>query len=262
MFLLTGISWFYYLIIFLLGLSLGSFINSWVWRTRENLGIVRARSMCPRCRYVVRWYDNIPLLSFFALRGRCRNCERRIIWQYPAVELWGGVLFLAVTVWHGLGPWIFSLELIRDWVVLIFLTFVFIYDLQYRQILNFTTLLPAGVLFFLAIVFGWQDASAMLLGVLAGSGFFLLLYLLSKGAWIGGGDVRLGLFMGVILGWPKILVALLFAYIIGATVSLGLILLKKKTLKSETPFGTYLVIGTMIAMFYGERISNWYLGLL
>ena len=74
----------------------------------------------------------------------------------------------------------------------------------------------------------------MLLGVLAGSGFFLLLYLLSKGAWIGGGDVRLGLFMGVILGWPKILVALLFAYIIGAAVSLGLILLKKKTLKSET----------------------------
>ena len=102
----------------------------------------------------------------------------------------------------------------------------------------------------------------MLAGVLVGAGFFLLLYLLSKGAWIGGGDVRLGFFMGVILGWPKILAALLFAYIIGAVVSLILVLARKKTLKSETPFGTYLVVGTMIALFGGEALIKWYVAFL
>ena len=260
--MITGIEWFYYIIIFCFGLSIGSFMNSWVWRTHENLGIARARSMCPRCRYVVRWYDNIPLLSFFALRGRCRNCERRIIWQYPAVELWSGIMFLAVILWHGLGAWVFSIELFRDLVILVFLTFIFIYDLQYREIFNFATVIPGVALFLTALVFGWQDLPSMLAGVFVGAGFFLLLYLLSKGAWIGGGNVRLGFFMGVILGWPKILAALLFAYIIGAVVSLILVLAGKKTLKSETPFGTYLVVGTMIALFGGEALIKWYVAFL
>lgn len=260
--LIAGLGWLYYLIIFCLGLSLGSFINSWVWRTRENLGLTRSRSMCPRCRLVVRWYDNIPLLSFVNLRGRCRNCERRIIWQYPAVELWSGLMFLAVTLFYNLGPWVFSAALVRDWLILIFLTFIFIYDLQYRQILNFPTVLPSVLLFLAALGFGWQTVLAMVYGASVGAGFFLAMYLVSKGAWIGGGDVRLGLFMGVILGWPKILVALFFAYIMGAVVSLILILLKKKNFKSETPFGTYLVIGTIVAMFGGEAIISWYLGLL
>ena len=171
-------------------------------------------------------------------------------------------MFLAVTLWHGLGAWVFSIELFRDLVILVFLTFIFIYDLQYREIFNFATVIPGVALFLTALVFGWQDLPSMLAGVLVGAGFFLLLYLLSKGAWIGGGDVRLGFFMGVILGWPKILAALLFAYIIGAVVSLILVLAGKKTLKSETPFGTYLVVGTMIALFGGEALIKWYVAFL
>jgi leader peptidase (prepilin peptidase) / N-methyltransferase len=253
---------FYYFVITLFGLSIGSFMNSWVWRTRENLGISRARSMCPYCRKIVRWYDNIPLLSFLFLHGKCRNCERKIIWLYPVVEFWCGAMFLVVALYHTQIAWIFTPELVRDWIVLVFLTFIFVYDFKYKEILNFTTIPTGVVLFLTSIGFGWHSWQFMILGVLIGSGFFLLLYIISNGAWIGGGDVRLGFFMGVILGYPLILVALLISYVLGAIISLVLVLQKRKSWGSETPFGTYLVIGTIITMFWGQFILDWYINLL
>jgi len=252
----------YYILVFVFGLSAGSFLNVWLWRIRENISIVRGRSICPHCRHQLAWYDNIPLISFFRLGRKCRHCQALISWQYPMVELVMGILFLFVACWH-VGEEIFvTPEMISEWVIIFFLVFIFIYDLKYKEILDVATIPLAVIVYLLTIAMGWYTWQNLLLGVVIGGGFFLLQYLISKGKWIGGGDIRLGVLMGAILGYPTIIFALGLAYVLGAVVSLFLIAIKKKTMGEETPFGTYLVAATFVAMFWGEQIVTWYLSLL
>jgi prepilin signal peptidase PulO-like enzyme (type II secretory pathway) len=246
------------LILFIIGVLLGSFLNAWIWRTREKKSIVRGRSICPLCRASIMWFDNIPVISFLILAGKCRACKKPIALRYPIVELFVGIVF-AYTYWkHGM----ISLELIRDLFIIFFLTFVFVYDLFYKEIWDRASTIPAIILALFTLIYGWMAWQSMLIGALVGAGFFLLQFVISKGKWIGGGDIRLGLFMGVILGWPHILVALMIAYVVGAVISIILMALKKKTLASETPFGTYLAFATVLTMFWGEQIMSWYIGLL
>ncbi len=252
----------YKIIIFLAGSAFGSFVNAWVWRTRENISISRSRSMCPDCRYQIKWYDNVPVFSYLTLLGKCRNCKCRINKNYPIVEIWMGLAFLGISIYHKPMAWSMNPEMIRDWMLIVFLTFIFLYDLYYREILTFTTVTLSIFLFVISIGFGWHSWDSMLLGILVGAGFFFLMYILSKGTWIGGGDVRYGILMGTILGWPLVLVALILAYVLGAIFSVIQIILKKKTWKGETAFGTYLVLGTIITMFWGKNILDWYLAFL
>lgn len=254
----------YYFFIGSFGLSFGSFINSWVWRVRENLDISRTRSVCPKCLRQIAWYDNIPLISFFILRAKCRHCRDKISWQYPAVEVFVALFFLFAAVWHNFGLFLpqLTIALIRDLIIIVLLTFIFLYDLKYGEILDRVTILPGVILVFLSLVFPSHTWQSLLLGVLFGAGFFLILYIISRGAWIGGGDIRLGFFMGAILGWPNILVAFFIAYMLGAINSLILIALKKKTMKSKTAFGAYLAVGTLVSMFFANNIINWYWGFL
>lgn len=249
----------YYIIIFLFGAALGSFINVIVWRTHESLPIMNARSICPGCREQIRLYDNIPIVSFLWLRGRCRQCQGAISRQYPLVELWMGFAFLIAyraSLMTGAGFFL------RDAAIIFFLTIIFLYDFRYGEILDRFTLVPATTLFFFSWYFHWQSASSMLIGAVVGAGFFLAQYLASRGQWIGGGDIRLGVFMGVILGFPAIIMALLFAYILGAIISAVFLILKKKTMTDATPFGTYLTVGTVIAMIWGNNVIEWYMHFL
>jgi len=121
---------------------------------------------------------------------------------------------------------------------------------------------PATVLVVATVWFDWLSIPFMLIGVLVGMGFFFLQYLISRGRWIGGGDIRLGLFMGVILGWPLILLALFLAYIGGALFVLPFLLLGKKQMATKVPFGAYLSIATVVTMFWGKGLVEWYIGLL
>jgi prepilin signal peptidase PulO-like enzyme (type II secretory pathway) len=254
---------FFYTLLLALGVSFGSFVNALVWRTRERLPLfIRARSMCPQCRTQIFWHDNIPVISFVVLRGHCRSCRAPIALSYPATEAAVGALFLIAGAFHRVGAFGFTPELVRDLMLVVLLATVFLYDLRYREILDRFTLAPAAALFAAALFFGWDSAGSMAIGASVGGGFFLVQYLVSRGRWIGGGDIRLGAFMGVILGWPLILVALFVSYVLGAAVSILLLLLKKKTLADETPFGTYLTIGTIAAMFWGDRLWSWYTGFL
>lgn len=248
--------------VFVLGLSIGSFLNVCIWRTRENISIVRGRSMCPNCHFSVKWYDNIPLLSFILLKGKCRRCSKNISWQYPIIEFVTGILFLFVAWWHNGSSCFLTLEMARDWMIISFLIFIFVYDFKHQEILSIPTIVLSIFLFLFSIPTGWNSWQNMLIGAGVGGGFFFLQYIVSKGKWIGGGDVRLGLLMGVILGWPDILFALFVSYIIGAISGLIMINRNKKDMKSEVPFGTYLTIGTFVTMFWGEKIVNWYLGLI
>lgn len=124
------------------------------------------------------------------------------------------------------------------------------------------TIHPAAILAAATVWFGWLSIPSMLVGALVGMGFFLAQYVVSKGRWIGGGDIRLGLFMGIILGWPLILVALFLAYVGGAIFVIPFLIMGKKQFASKIPFGTYLSVATVVAMFWGEKLVDWYIGLI
>ena len=153
----------------------------------------------------------------------------------------------------------------RMWFVIAVIVVIFVYDLKYYLILD-KVVYPAAVVLFLTnpLIYAgagewWRGVLDALIAATIGCGFFLLQYLISRGKWIGGGDVKMGFLMGLILGIKGLLVALFFSYVIGALVGVGLIVIGKKTMKSQIPFGTFLAVGTLIAMFWGEEILKWYL---
>ena len=243
---------------FITGLLFGSFLNAWVWRTREGLSVLKGRSVCPSCKKELTWAENIPLLSFLLQRGECKRCKKPISWQYPLVELTIGLLF-AFAAWQHGGNIEFIL---RDSFIIFFLTFVFVYDLRYQEIWDRMTMWPAFMLLIATAVFGWHSWRSVLLGVIVGAGVFLLQYIVSKGKWIGGGDIRLGMFMGVILGLPLTVLAIFLAYVGGALFILPFLIFGKKKFASKIPFGTYLSVATVVAMFWGESILEWYVGFI
>jgi prepilin signal peptidase PulO-like enzyme (type II secretory pathway) len=252
---------------------IGSFLNCFIWRLHKKEGLWN-RSYCPKCKKQITWYDNIPVLSFIALGGKCRYCHKAISWQYPIVELITGLLFAfgwqyelknyPYEFWldfnfmfHNLK---FILQIFRDWFLIAVMIIVFIYDLRWYLILDKITL-PACVIILglnLSLGFSWQN---LLIAGIIGSSFFLLQFVISRGRWIGGGDIRLGLLMGLTLGWPKVLLAIFLAYILGSVIGVGLIVTGKKKMDSQIPLGTFLALATLVVLFWGQNILDWYVGL-
>jgi len=248
----------YIVVIAAFGLSVGSFLNALIWRVKNDISILKGRSRCDRCSKDVQWFDNIPVLSFFLLRGKCRSCKAPIAWTYPMVELWGAVSF-------GYVAWVFQGDVPMTVVSILLisvLTFIFLYDLYYRLVHDAATLYPAILFAIYLYANGLQDIASMVIGVLVAAGFFALQFYVSKGKWIGGGDVRIGVLMGVVLGWPGTAVALFLSYVVGAVVSLALVLAGKRAFVDKTPFGTYLSAATMVTFMFGDQILGWYLNIL
>jgi len=254
--------WVFYLFIFLMGLALGSFLNSWIWRTRENIRISRGRSMCPHCRRQLTWYENIPVFSYVFLFGRCRTCKKSIPWHFTFVEAGTALIFTFVAWFHVNSANFVPANFLRDIIFVALLIVIFVFDALYEVILPGVVWFGAIAGFVFNYFFLHYSLQSLLIGAVFACGFFLLQYVVSKGAWIGGGDVRMGFMMGIWLGWPVVLIALGIAYIGGSIISLGLVALKKQRFSSTTPFGTYLALGTFAAMFWGQAIVNWYLGFL
>ena len=221
-----------------------------------------------------------PLLSFVFLGRRCRYCNEKISWQYPIVELATAILFLIAYIIEtnaGIGKFPISnlpageagfqfpidfrfiVSILRDWIVIASLIIIFVYDLRW-MIIPDSVIIPAIIAVIILNLFIGVPITMMVIGLVIGLGFFALQYLISKGVWVGGGDLRLGALMGALLGWPVVLVALFLAYIIGAIAATVLIIRKKVTAKSQVPFGVFLVPATIIALFWGEKILSWYLG--
>ncbi len=214
--------------------------------------------MCNSCRRRLAWYENIPLFSFLVLRGKCRTCKSRIPAHFIFVELGTALIFVLVT-WINLNkPVVVPAEFFRDIFFSVLLIVIFIYDYLYQEILPGLVWIGAliGLLFNIYLDYSLLP---MLIGSLISGGFFLLQFVVSQGRWIGGGDVRLGVMMGVWLGWPMVLVALFLAYIVGSVCSIILLALKKKQFSSPVPFGTYLALGIFVAMLWGNQVVDWYL---
>jgi prepilin signal peptidase PulO-like enzyme (type II secretory pathway) len=280
----------FYLFIFFFGLCIGSFLNVVIFRLETGEGIIKSRSHCPKCGQTLRWYDLIPLASFFILRGRCRYCAKSISWQYPLVEITTGSMFLLVFWnlefghWDFIGNWKLEIGNLFTACYMLYvicsLIVIFVYDLRHYIIpdkiiypaigtallFNFYRVLNFGNWDLFGIWnlgFGiWRPFFYPLLSAFAAATFFLALVLITRGRGMGLGDVKLAFLMGLVLGWPSILLALLLAFASGALVGLTLIFFKKKTLKSQIPFGPFLVAATVFTLFLGDKIINWYSQLL
>jgi prepilin signal peptidase PulO-like enzyme (type II secretory pathway) len=239
---------------FTFGLIIGSFLNCLIWRLNTGESLL-GRSYCPKCKKQIAWHDNFPVLSFAWLGGKCRQCGKKISWQYPIVELATGVLFLVAFINS------FNyLFLLRDWFLISVMMVIFIYDLRWYLILDIVTLPACLIILIFNLVLGFSLWNLLISGII-GSSFFLIQFLISNGKWIGGGDIRLGLLMGLALGWPGVLMAIIISYFIGSIVGIGLILAGKKQWGSEVPLGVFLAVGTIITLFWQAQILNWYLNL-
>ena len=258
-------TYFFLITVWFLGLAIGSFVNSLAWRLYEKKTL-KGRSVCPNCGHNLTWYDNIPLLSFVLLKAKCRYCSQQISWQYPLVEFITASLFTLAFYYNPLFPYFATndvleagLTLIRNWLLIAILTTIFVMDLRWYVIVDKVSLPASVIILAINLYLGlpWQNLA--LAGIIGG-GFFLLQFVVSRGKWIGGGDIRLGLLMGLTLGWPQVAVALFLAYILGSIYGVLFIILGKKDLQAKVPFGTFLSLGTLITLFWGQQILNWYLG--
>jgi prepilin signal peptidase PulO-like enzyme (type II secretory pathway) len=267
------------ILVFILGAAIGSFMSVIIHRVQhKKKGILFSRSICPACKKKLKWHHLVPVFSWLFLRGKCGYCREKISGHYLALELFSGLLFLIVFLkWNFLqvtplshDPSLLSYSI--NWQIFeIFLFYIiefslfvgiFFYDLLYKIIPDRFSLPAIGVAIAGGLVFGTPEPMSMLIGAAAIFLFFFLQFLISKGAWIGGGDFRLAVLMGVLLGWEKAILALVLAYFIGSIIGIYLLISKKAKGKTQIPFGPFLLLGTIIAIFYGNQIIFLYLSTL
>lgn len=247
------INFLVYIFVFALGACIGSFLNCAIYRMEEKKTL-QGRSFCPNCKHSLNWKDLIPIFSYLYLGGKCRYCSKKISMQYLIAEIFTGIIFMLVFLKFG---FLNLVLLVFMFYVSSAMIFIFIYDLKHYLIPD-KILFPAIIITFIYQVFNFNNfLNCLLAGVLA-SGFFLALFLISKGKWMGFGDVKLAILMGFLLGTENVFVALFLAFMIGAVVGVILMTYQKKGLKSELPFAPFLITGTFAAMLYGDKIINWY----
>jgi len=269
--------------LFILGLAVGSFLNVLIYKLegkkRKNL---RGRSFCPECGEAISWYDNVPVVSWLLLGGKCRKCQKKISIQYPLVELFTSLVFVLLG-YTFLFPLLTHTPVIlseaKNLIPIINLIFwlffsstlivIFAYDLKHKVIPNeaiYTGYLAA--LFFIVFnAFGAKSQGVAYLvdHVAAGASAFVIFMLIAivggkifKQSAMGGGDIKLVLFIGLILGLSGTSVALYFAFTLGAVVGVLTLLTRKKKMNSQIPFGPFLVLGCLASLFFGEKIISFY----
>ncbi len=274
------------------GIIFGSFINAWVWRLRkqdelahavdskkekkskasakklaaekEKYSILRGRSMCPHCEHVLAAKDLVPLFSWLSLGGKCRYCRAPISWQYPVVELVTGLVFALSYVFWPYGFDAVGIALFAAWLVFVIGFMVLtVYDIRWQELPD-EIVWPLNALALLQVLLsihakdiGILWGGLMAVGVIAG--LFWILFEVSKGRWIGFGDVKLGIALGLLAGGPlKALLVLFAASLLGTLVSLPTIIKRHKNLSFQVPFGPFLIAGLAIVYFWGDQIIEWY----
>lgn len=262
------------LILGFVGLALGSFVNACVWRLHEQskrkkkqpeLSILKGRSMCPHCKHSLGAKDLIPLLSWVELRGKCRYCQKQISYQYPLVELLTAILFVTSYLWWPYGVGTSAKILFGVWLItLVMFMILIIYDLRWMLLPN-KIVYPLILLVFAGVLaqFGLtRDVSVLtdaFWGVVCTSGLFYGLFQISKGKWIGGGDVKLAIALGLLVGGPVMACLLLFvASVLGVLVTLPSLLLGKRSYTSKIPFGPFLMIGCIVVFLFGQQLVDFY----
>jgi len=250
------------IIVFILGAAMGSFANVVICRLPRGESIIHPGSRCPSCGASIRWFDNIPILSYFVLRARCRSCGAPISFRYPLVEALTGSLFAAVLWRVGVG-WHTVILALFCWALVV-VTFI---DLDHRIIPDMISLpgIVAGAA--ASLLPGFPRPSDSLIGLAAGGGFlFLILFAyekIMKDEGMGMGDVKLLAMIGAFLGWQALPVTILFASITGTMAGVAFALAKGEPVrKFPIPFGPFLALGAVVHLFFGMELIQWYIGRL
>jgi leader peptidase (prepilin peptidase)/N-methyltransferase len=250
-----------YITVFILGSIVGSFLNVCIYRMPRNLSIISPSSRCRSCNTPIKAYDNIPILSYLLLGGRCRICTAKISFRYPLVEFLNASLY-ALLLWR------FGLA----WHTLIYgilcsaLIVITLVDLDFQIIPDVITL-PGIVIAFIAGSFLMPDPFmrysrlgflASLIGFLAGGGLYYAIAILSKGG-MGGGDIKMMAMVGALMGWKSVILTTFLGSLTGAIVGIFLMIFKGKGRKTRIPFGPFLALGVLITLFFGQEIFHWYI---
>ncbi len=246
---------------FVFGAVVGSFLNVCIHRLPSGDSVVFPASHCPTCRHPIRPYDNIPVLSYLILHGRCRQCGSAISLRYPVVELLTGIA--AAGAFSALGQSAHTLLLFAFLCALIVITFI---DLDHQIIPDAISLPGIGIGFAAAVILGEPSWKASLGGILLGGG---LLWAVAEGYYrltgregMGGGDIKLLAMIGAFLGWRAVPVTLLLGSISGAVIGGALMLIQRRDSRTPIPFGPFLALGAVCALFWGDALIAWYLGLV
>ena len=241
-----------------LGLIVGSFLNVCIFRLPRGTSVVWPASACGSCKRELRWFENIPVLSWVVLGAKCARCKAPISIQYPLVEAVTAVLFVLVTATAPFGS-----VLAARLVFVAVLVVLFAIDLEHHILPNVITLpgIGAGFAFALLGPPGWL---ASLLGVLLGGGVLYAIaagyYLVRKEEGMGMGDVKMLAMIGAFLGWQAVLLTLVLASLSGAVIGMAMIALQRGSMKYALPFGTFLALGALVAMLAGQPLIDWYVG--
>ena len=247
------------ILIFILGLIVGSFSNVCIYRIPRNESIIYPASHCPKCSTTIRPRDNVPLLSYIILKGRCRNCGSKISIQYPLVELLTGIIYLIIYLIYGLS--IQSLIYIILSSALIIIAFI---DLNEQIVPDVISLPGIGAGLILSFFVPYISFINSVLGVFVGGGIILIIGLVGSAIFkkeaMGGGDVKLAAMVGAFLGWKYVILALFLGFFIGALAGIFLVLSKIKNREDMVPFGPFIALGSFITILCGEKILVWYVG--
>ncbi|PIT99696.1 MAG: prepilin peptidase [Bdellovibrionales bacterium CG10_big_fil_rev_8_21_14_0_10_45_34] len=241
-----------------LGLLLGSFANVFIYRWPKGESVITPRSRCPNCKMQVAWYDNIPVISWIILRGKCRGCTQRISIRYPLVELLTGILFFFVVQRYGVS-W-FTLEAL-----------VLVFGLVVISFVDLDTFLIPDIFSLGGLALGLAGAALnperefmdAFGGALVGGGFLWLTaytyWLVRKEEGMGGGDIKLLAWLGAVLGWTAVPFIILVSSVLGSLVGLSIVVANKGNMKTVIPFGPYIAIAGVLFLLGGDKLSEWYL---
>ena len=253
-------------LLFLIGLVFGSFINAFVWRWHEKKDWVKDRSECVHCHHKLGFWDLIPVFSWLFLKGKCRYCGKHISFQYPLVEIITAVLFIGSYIFW---PYKLAGFQIVDFIlwlaVLIGLVILAVYDLKWMLLPNkiiAAFFVPATLMAILTIATSNNNLATALNyigGVLVGGGVFYIVFIISKGQWIGGGDIKLGFLLGLIAGSIQSSLLMIFlSALLGSLVSVPMLMAHKANRTSKIPYGPFLILGLYIVQLFGASILGWY----
>ncbi|MEW5796596.1 MAG: prepilin peptidase [Candidatus Zixiibacteriota bacterium] len=247
------------ILVFVLGLAVGSFLNVLVYRLPRRKQFVKGRSACPHCGAVIKWYQNIPLVSYLALRGRCASCHKPISWRYPLIELLNGLGYLYFFYNYN-----WSVEFAVFAFLASALIVVFFIDLEHQIIPDLVTL--PGMVIGLAVSLFPDGVTIVqsLIGLVVGGGALYLIAVL--GDWLfkkesmGGGDIKLAAMLGAFLGWQKVLLVFLGSAVIGLVVSLLIMAFSARLRRTRiVPFGPFIALAAVMALIWGDRIVAFYI---
>lgn len=266
----------YLLFMFLFGLVMGSYLSAYTYRLGINKSVKDGRSFCPKCKEKIVWYDNIPLLSYLLLKGKCRNCGKSISMRYPLIEVSTASMFSLIFYFYGNCSGVFSGQSFKENAVcywtenlgnltvpfLLITSFViiaiFVIDYERMIIPDELVFLLVGISSLTLILSSANNLYLYLFSSFSVSLFLLCLNLITKGKGMGLGDVKLAIAGGLVLGWQNSLFWIVSSFVIGAIVGIALLYKGKAKLGKQIPFGPFMVVGFFLSLFFGNNLSNYF----